>query len=605
MPTTVIYDDRPPQSVAPGTEGATLHLTPDDLAKATGWSLKPEGLCRDDACVPLPADGSWLDAQGRVDLTAFAAREGRAVLRDAEHDVWAFGPAAAGAPDTQAPDFTFPDLDGQQHSLSDYRGRKVFLYTWGSYCGCSFDPPVWETVYGEIRDLGVEMISVASSRRRSCLDTAGNPAVTDRIRPEALDERPDVIRRLRGWSEERWQAKAAPSHPCLIDADHVLATSYGMSNVPMAVWIDEQGTVVRPPEPAGVSDHFRSMDPDSFAIPDGDAENLVANRERYVEALKDWVRNGPDSEYAMSYEQVLERTRPPRAEELQALLHIRVARLLYGRDEVAAATGHVRAASDLCPEKWNYRRQATAARHPPGRGRRAHVARLLRDTSERGTSAMSRRRTATRPSTVLHDPATALLALPAGQPVVLVDDLPRRSGDGAALVAAAATVTDATVVFLVRHGSGFLQVALPEAECERLRLGVPIHPQRRDAAAGQRVSVDAATGISTGISAPDRAHTVRLLGTRGTRAEDLTRPGHVIPLGVGVAGMDLASTAVGLCGLATGADSALTCAIVSPVDPRRMIAPDEVVAFATEHGLPVVRASQALLAMDATRRRAG
>lgn len=215
---------------------------------------------------------------------------------------------------------------------------------------------------------------------------------------------------------------------------------------------------------------------------------------------------------------------------------------------------------------------------------------------------MSRRRATTDPSPITI--TSALLALTAGRPVVLVDDLPRRSGDETALVAAAAAVTDAAVVFLVRHGSGVLQVALPEDECERLRLGVPRHPERRDAAALQRVSVDAATGVSTGISAPDRAHTARLLGDRATRPEDLSRPGHVIPLGVGRPGVDLPSTAAGLCGLATGSDSALTCGLVSPRDPHRMIALDELPAFATEHGLPLLRASQVLLALDAAARRA-
>lgn len=172
------------------------------------------------------------------------------------------------------------------------------------------------------------MISIA-------LDTAGAAAVEDRIRPQALDERPDVVRRLRGWSEERWSAKAAPSHPCLIDEDHALATSYGMANVPMAVWIDEEGRVVRPPEPAGVSDHFRSMDPESFAIPDDDAEALVANRERYVAALKDWVANGPESPYALAPEQVREQAQPPRPEELEAALGIRIGRYEFeaGQDE--------------------------------------------------------------------------------------------------------------------------------------------------------------------------------------------------------------------------------------------------------------------------------
>lgn len=152
--TTVIYDDRSATDVVAEHEADALWLSHSDLERATGWTLKPEGLCRGDACVPLPPDGSWSKNEDHVDLAAFARRQGRPMVHDAVRDVWAFGAATPAGPGVEAPDFTFRDLDGNEHSLSDYRGRKVFLYTWGSYCGCSFDPPVWETVYGELRPCG-------------------------------------------------------------------------------------------------------------------------------------------------------------------------------------------------------------------------------------------------------------------------------------------------------------------------------------------------------------------------------------------------------------------------------------------------------------------
>ena len=352
--TKVIYERNNPYALdANASEHSQgLWVTPSDLQAATGWLLKPEGLCRGETCIPLPAGGAWTDAQGRVNLAAFALHEGRPLVRDAGRGIWAFGPAAhVGPQSVLAPDFTFPDIDGKQHSLSDYRGRKVFLYTWGSYCGCSFDPPVWETIYGELKDKNFEMISVA-------LDTAGSAAVQDRIRPQALDQLPAEIQRLRGWSDDRWSAKQAPSHPCLIDEQHELSSSYGMSNVPMAVWIDEQGRMVRPPEPAGVSDHFRSMDPETFKIPDNHADALVENRDRYVDALKDWVAKGDASSYALSPEEVVRRLHPRRPEELKAALHVRIGHHLFESGDIAGAKEHVQSASELCPEKWNYRRQA-------------------------------------------------------------------------------------------------------------------------------------------------------------------------------------------------------------------------------------------------------
>jgi AhpC/TSA family len=356
MAGTVIYDDREPHALDAGAreDGDRLWISEADLEPATGWTLKPQGLCRDEACVPLPPDGSWLDEEGRLDLTAFARADARPTVRDEEHGIWAFGPSMAVVPDgLEAPDFTLPDIDGEMHSLSDYRGQKVFLYTWGSYCGCSFDPPVWEVIYQEMREKNLEMISVA-------LDTAGKAAVQERIRPDELDQRPDTLRRLRGWSEQQWEAKAAPSHPCLIDESHELAVKYGMSNVPMAVWIDEAGRIVRPSEPAGVTDHFRSMDPESFELPHDDAAALEANRARYVDALRDWVDNGDESEYALTPEQVRDRVHRPAETEVVAGLHIRIASHLFHQGDTPAAKRHAEAAVELCPEKWNYRRQSMA-----------------------------------------------------------------------------------------------------------------------------------------------------------------------------------------------------------------------------------------------------
>jgi hypothetical protein len=144
----------------------------------------------------------------------------------------------------------------------------------------------------------------------------------------------------------------------LIDEEHELSATYGMSNVPMAVWINEDGRMVRPPEPAGVSDHFRSMDSQTFKIPDDHAGVLVDNRDRYVEALKDWVSKGDKSEYVLPSEEVIRRLHKGRPEELEAALHVRIGRHLFKAGDFQGAKEHVARASDLCPEKWNYRRQA-------------------------------------------------------------------------------------------------------------------------------------------------------------------------------------------------------------------------------------------------------
>lgn len=111
-----------------------LFVSAADAERATGWTLKPEGMCRDELCVPLPAGAVRGD---QVDLAAFARKLGAPLVHDAVGTVWALGAsvedrtrALAGL---EAPDFELPDLTGVPHRLSALRGKKVFLATWASW----------------------------------------------------------------------------------------------------------------------------------------------------------------------------------------------------------------------------------------------------------------------------------------------------------------------------------------------------------------------------------------------------------------------------------------------------------------------------------------
>ncbi len=108
------------------------------LPEATGWELKPEGACRGDVCVPIPGDRADDFLRGDCfHFIALAAALGMPVVHDEAHDIWSIGEAPATRvsrlASLQAPDFTLPDLDGRPHSLTDYRGRKVFLVSWASW----------------------------------------------------------------------------------------------------------------------------------------------------------------------------------------------------------------------------------------------------------------------------------------------------------------------------------------------------------------------------------------------------------------------------------------------------------------------------------------
>jgi hypothetical protein len=122
-------------------EGDELWLRADDLA-ATGWELKPEGVCRDEVCVPLSgarerellreeSGERWMNATG------FARHAGQPVAQETARRVWAFGAPAhevrRRAVSDVAPDFTLPDFQGRERSLSEFRGKKVFLLTWASW----------------------------------------------------------------------------------------------------------------------------------------------------------------------------------------------------------------------------------------------------------------------------------------------------------------------------------------------------------------------------------------------------------------------------------------------------------------------------------------
>jgi 3,4-dihydroxy 2-butanone 4-phosphate synthase/GTP cyclohydrolase II len=118
--------------------------------------------------------------------------------------------------------------------------------------------------------------------------------------------------------------------------------------------------------------------------------------------------------------------------------------------------------------------------------------------------------------------------LRSGRMIVLVDDEDRENeGD---LVCAAEKVTPQIINFMVTHGRGLICLPMTAERCDRLGL----YPQAVDNTAllgtAFTVSIDAARGVTTGISAADRAHTIQVAIADQTKAADLARPGHVFPL---------------------------------------------------------------------------
>jgi AhpC/TSA family protein len=139
---TVVYEDVSTEvgpALAPSED---LWLTPPDLLRATRFVVKPEGVCREEMCVPLPSGrrNDFLSRKGRTEwfnLSAFARLLKQPAARDAGLGIWYFGPRPvqqnAHLASLEAPDFELPDLAGRTHRLSDFRGKKVLLVTWASW----------------------------------------------------------------------------------------------------------------------------------------------------------------------------------------------------------------------------------------------------------------------------------------------------------------------------------------------------------------------------------------------------------------------------------------------------------------------------------------
>lgn len=138
---TIIYDDVSTSLTAAREDAGQLWITTADLKRATRFEVKPQGVCRDELCFPLPKarQQEFLRKEPGTNwfnMSAFAALVHQPVAHDAALETWYFGLRSdqrQGLSSLQAPDFTLPDINGKQHSLSDFRGKKVFLVTWASW----------------------------------------------------------------------------------------------------------------------------------------------------------------------------------------------------------------------------------------------------------------------------------------------------------------------------------------------------------------------------------------------------------------------------------------------------------------------------------------
>jgi peroxiredoxin len=320
---TVLYGDRTIAVDLPMAQEADLWATPAQVTEITGYTPKPEGLCRDEICIPIsrkPADGFVQSKNGAelFNLTKLAEKLSQPIVADAKRKIWSFGPAGSkqsvGAAPVVAPDFALPDRKGKTVKLSDFRGKKVLLLSWASWCRCREDLGGWETLYQDLKGKNFELVAVAE-------DTEGEAACG------------------------KYYDQAKATYTTLIDKQHVVSSLYHMVDVPMGVWIDEGGKIVRPAEVA----YSRPVAMLSIKVDGG----------RYTAGLKDWAEKGGKSEFALSAEEQRKRATPTDSKLGLAEANFKMAVYLQLAGDEGAAD-YFKAAQDLAPDNWNYHRQQWA-----------------------------------------------------------------------------------------------------------------------------------------------------------------------------------------------------------------------------------------------------
>jgi hypothetical protein len=277
-----------------------LSLTAEALLEATGWELKPHGLCRGDVCVPVA-----LVAPLSLEVVAATLGRSLAVERLAG-GAWVTVLGEPGGqmalPGDVAPALVLRDVDGRDVEVTG-TGRKTAVVAWSTWCGCRYELPAWKLLGDELKAAGLDIVTVA------------------------LDEDREAVRQ---WTVDL---------PTAVDTEHRLSDVFGIVNVPATVWLDEDGRVVKPPTIAPGDDQFEEF------------TQLPANQ--HHDALRRWVHSGevPPVDPPADSDEV----RAARAER-------RLAAWLYRHGHADAAEQHFTAAVELAPLDFSIRRASMPMR---------------------------------------------------------------------------------------------------------------------------------------------------------------------------------------------------------------------------------------------------
>ena len=162
----------------------------------------------------------------------------------------------------------------------------------------------------------------------------------------------------------QWIDYAKPEHPSLIDEAHLLDELLGVVNVPSGIWVDEQGMIVRPPEPAFPGKAViaelpipKEAPPRVFEMMRETAKMRV-DPPAYLAALRDWVAHGSESRHALAPDEVVARSTPRPLEFSRAAACFELGQHLHRTGHADDAVAWFREAHRLQPHNWTYKRQA-------------------------------------------------------------------------------------------------------------------------------------------------------------------------------------------------------------------------------------------------------
>jgi len=186
------------------------------------------------------------------------------------------------------------------------------------------------------------------------------------VRPKGV-EIVTVCLEITGAETARPYIEAAhPEHPSLIDVGHEMDAKFGVVNIPNGVWIDEDGVIVRPAEPASsgapvATRQTRPPDPNDprmAKIGELVSTRISVDRDRYSAAIRDWAEKGAASEFALSRDEVIARSHPRPKPVAEAAAHFELAQHLWHAGQREGAIAQFRQAHRLQPDNWTYKRQA-------------------------------------------------------------------------------------------------------------------------------------------------------------------------------------------------------------------------------------------------------